>query len=64
MDDLPRVFNHKWMDATKLQIGEAVHTSPNASSLFQTKSDRGRPVPGMATLAKLSTISCLYDNLR
>lgn len=48
----------------KLQIGEAVQTSPRARSLFQTKSERGRPVPGMATLAKLSTMSCLYDNLR
>ena len=59
MEDLPRVFNHRWMDAMKLQIGEAVHTSTNASGLFQTKSESGRPVTGMATLAKLSTMSCL-----
>ena len=64
MDDLPRVFNHRCTDAMKLQMGEAVQTSPNASSLFQTKSDRGSPVPGIATLAKLSTMSCLYDSLR
>lgn len=59
MDDFPRVFNQRWTEAIKLQIGDAVHTSPNASSLFQTKSERGNPVPGIATLAKLSMISCL-----
>ena len=59
MDDLPRVLNQRWREEIRLVIGEAVQTSPNAKGLFQTKRERGRPVPGMATLAKLSMMSCL-----
>lgn len=59
MEDFPRVFSQRWREAMSEQIGEAVQTSPRARSLFQTKRERGRPVPGMATLAKLSMMSCL-----
>ena len=59
MEDDPRVFIHRCRDATRLQSGEAVQTRLSARSLFQTKRERGRPVPGIATLAKLSMMSCL-----
>jgi len=43
----------------RLYIGDAVSTNPNAENLDRTNMESGSPVPGIATLRRLSTKSSL-----
>ena len=54
-------LSQRWRLLRRQTAGLAVRTKPRARRRDLTTTDRGRPVPGMATLRKLSTMSSRYD---
>eukprot|EP00978_Attheya_sp_CCMP212_P013817 scaffold34863_cov55-Attheya_sp.AAC.4 len=64
MEDLNPVRTHWCREATRLTAGMAVMQNPNATIRLDANHESGSPVPGIATLRKLSTKSSPYVSLR